>query len=238
MRAASAVRSCGTNCIPLLLSYLGQRDNRLLDYSREAWSKLTGATVNRDPLFLRAEAVLGFEALGEVAKTADPMLREMMLNDALAYDSARALGAIKNTNTMTFFLNCLSNARPEQRKAGAAGLGSLGSLAQPSVPAMVALTFVEKNEGVRASIVDALGRIGGEAVVPSLLERFQNDESLTVRICATAALRHFPAQTDLIERVLRSPSNDEGGRLNSIVSWTLKSLYEAQSTNENSIILQ
>jgi len=232
-RAKEAIRAVGTNAIPLLVKYLSRRDNSLTDVLTRKWEKLTKKPSSPEPIFLRSQAVAGFDALGSFGRSAFPELKKLMIDKELAYDAARALGAIGDQEAVPLLVDYLERSEPEMRAAGTAGLGSMGALARPTVPKLLRLIKEDKNDFVRANAADALGAIGPpDLVIPVLLERLEKDESINVRVSAVSALGCFPERASQLENTLQEAEQDKSERIRAGARLALRRLREAASAGK------
>jgi len=233
-RAREAIRAVGTNAIPLLVKYLSRRDNSLTEVLTRKWEKLTKKPTSPEPIFLRSQAVAGFDALGSFGRSAFPELKKLMIDKELAYDAARALGAIRDKEAVPLLVDYLDRSEPEMRAAGTAGLGSMGAMARPTVPKLLRLIKEDKNDFVRANAADALGAIGPpDIVIPVLLERLEKDESVTVRVSVVCALGCFPERASELENILQEAERDKSERIRAGARFALRRLREPASAWKN-----
>ncbi len=175
-----AVRHMGTNCIPILLRMIRQKDSPtklwLVAFARK--HRLLTKRIHFVPASVRnVEASRAFIALGDTAKDAVPALVKM-------YDD---------------------NISAESRCAIEDALAWIGPAAKPAIPLLVKAT-TNANPRVRASALWALGEVHAEPelCVPCLIQAL-NDSDDWARLSAAHALGMFgtdaksavPALTDL-----------------------------------------
>lgn len=234
LRAREAVSSIGTNAIPLFLEYLSKRDNRFMNLWQRTLEKLGKRSPLPEPLTLRNLAVAGFGALGPHGRSAVPEIQKLMMDRHLAYDAARALGAMKAEEAIPRLVDYLDRSEPEMRSAGAAGLGSMGLRARSAVPKLVQLISRDKSDSVRANAVDALAAIGPpDTSIPVLLDRLEMDESPEVRFCAVYGLGCFPGRADLLERILKTAQQDKSERVRIGAGIALQHLQAGESVRKD-----
>lgn len=230
LEAESAVRAIGTNAIPLLLSYLSERENFPLQAVRrrvEVWLRVSP---REEPIFLHIKAIAGFRALGTEGRPATAALARLMSRGELAYDSARALGALGDPALLQNFRELLLSQDPRLRSAGAAGLGEEASAARPFVSSLARLAIADTEEQVRASAVEALARIGpASRVVPIIVNRLQNDTSPTVQCCAASGLGFFPESSNLFQGALEEACRNHSPKVRAGAAFALRRLQQASA---------
>ncbi len=181
--ADDAVRHMGTNCIPILLRMIRQKD-----FPAKLWlvafAQKHGLAkrIHFVPASVRnLEASRAFIALGDTAKDAVPALAKM----------------------------CEENISAESRCAIEDALAWIGPAAKPAIPLLVRAT-TNANPRVRAGALWALGEIHAEPelCVPCLIQAL-NDSDDWARLSAAHALGKFgpdaksavPALTELTNAV-------------------------------------
>lgn len=221
-RARAAVRAIGTNATPLLVRYLATREGTVAQILKSKWQSWTRRTASPDADLLRTRAVLGFRALGSLGHEASPRLRVLMANKDLAYDCARALGAMNAPGAFPALVARLDSTAPEGRSSGAAGLGEMGPAAAEAVPRLCKLLSGDKDETVRASAADAIGSIGpAEVALPALIEALEKDSAEGVRICAVCALARFPADANALAAIRQASANDTSAKVAGVAAMAL-----------------
>ena len=228
-KAQQAIRAIGTNAVPLLLKYLSKRDNRRVEAIKIWWCNFTKKPVAPAAIFLRNDAVAGFRALGPLGHGAIPQLQKIMTDEELAYDAARALGAMNAPGSYPLFCDYLNSPEPGKRSAAAAGLGEMGVAARDCVPKLRLVLKADREEAVRGDAVGALVRIGPEdAVLPNLIEALENDKSELVRICAVIGFRQFQDSQVALEALRRVGLNDNSQKVRRLAAYTLGKAAETR----------
>jgi HEAT repeat protein len=183
-RAALAVRSIGTNALPLLTKWVASDD--------------------LDEQFL---AKNGFQILGTTAHPAVQPLGKMLVstNDLISLTAAQCLGYI-GTPALPELLAGLTNRQFKVGTAAALAIVELGTNASPAVPILIR-QLQHPNHFYRERAADALGKLGIEpkTVVPALTALLK-DESQAARYLSIRGLEGFdssarpavPALTELL----------------------------------------
>jgi HEAT repeat protein len=226
-QAVVAVRSLGTNAIPLLLSYLSRTDNddKLMRYLKQQWVKRFGGAGPDEPVFFRARAVAGFEALGTIGKPAIPVLKHLIESNDTAVDAARALGAIRTPDVLSNLVEYLESLDSITRTAGVAGLGLMREEARRSLPKLAKMVVNDPSDSVRTYAAESLGAIGpADAVVPILLERLENDPSPKVRSCSGFVLTSLPVQPGEVAWLERTSELHKSEDVRALATWILSKL--------------
>lgn len=193
-----AVRQMGTNCLPLLLQWLGAKPRGWTNQFRVRLPVMDGRLVE----VRRAQAIQAFEALGEDAWPAVPALLEIYqqnLATAQGLGAARALSSIgpSATNAVPFLFRAGMNADPAVRVVAVGTLSQIHSAAHDAVPFLIGCLNDQDRE-VRHMAAFALGTYGKQAAaaIPALLEKL-NDPYEQVRGNAISALVHAHAPAAL-----------------------------------------
>jgi len=107
-------------------------------------------------------------------------------NDSrLCLYAAKALGQIGDVFGLEYLIRLLTDKDDQVRLEATDALGTLGVAA---VPYLARIATMDTNKTVRLGLVDALANIGGEDVVPVLIDRFENDSERDVRLAALVGL--------------------------------------------------
>jgi hypothetical protein len=88
-------------------------------------------------------------------------------------------------------------------------LGNIGPPAAPAVPLLVEMMSLEKTDLTRADAAEALGKIGDEEGLSSLVRALKTDESDHVRHAAAYAIAKFGERARLAVPTLVESLNDE-----------------------------
>jgi HEAT repeat protein len=199
-QANEAVRSAGTNAIPILLRMLRTKDSpdsplklKLMALAeRQPWIKL-------QPLVPAAErnrqGAMGLQALGASARPAVPaviQIYEASVSPSSERWSSYALGAIGPAakEAVPTLLRAATNANPQSRQNSLIALAAMHC--EPSV-VVAALTnaFADQNADVRLWACNRFGLLGDEAAAArwsarTALEPLLQDPDARVRREATA----------------------------------------------------
>ena len=171
-----AVHEMGTNCLPLLVDWLGAKG--------PAWTNRLGLRLFMfDPgrtELRRAQAAKAFAALGEEAWPAVPMLVELYQrnpSNAPGHAAVRALSEIGSsaTNAVPFLLLGATNADPGVRVAAVGALSQIRYDPKQVVPALISC-LKDPDKEVRDFAAFALACYGKEAgpAIPALLEALKD----------------------------------------------------------------
>jgi hypothetical protein len=175
--ADDAVRHIGTNCIPVLLKMLSQKDSALKLRVFEWVRKQRLIKIHFVPAAVRnREASMAFIVLGDGAKGAVPALVKMLnenispesqsaIEDALAWIGPAAEPAV------TSLLRGATNSVPRVRASALWALGEIHAEQAFCIPALLH-ALKDSDDWVRLSAAHALGMFGADAhsAVPSLKE--------------------------------------------------------------------
>ena len=158
-----AFQHIGTNALPVLIEMLRTKDSKVKLWLRNLYYKqslvhhhFTLAEEDRIP------AVLGFSELGSLANPAVPALIDLLADQEISEDAARALAAI-GSEAVEPLISAVTNRNQTIRLGAMAALGGIGSDARQAVPA---LSRCLREEGaVRSAAAKALKKIDPEAPV-------------------------------------------------------------------------
>jgi HEAT repeat protein len=171
-----AVRQMGTNCLPLLLRWLGARPRGWTNQLALPLSLVDGRVVE----VRRAQATRAFEALGEEAWPAVPALIEIYqqnLSTAPGRAAARALTTTgpSATNAVPFLLRWATNADPAVRVVAVGTLSQIHSAPEQVVPVLIG-ALDDPDQEVRNMAAFALVRYRKEAkpAIPALLGKLKD----------------------------------------------------------------
>jgi HEAT repeat protein len=105
----------------------------------------------------RISAFLGFSELGPLAKPAVPALIDLLADEEITQDAARALAAI-GSEAVAPLISALTNRNQRIRLGAMAALGGMGSDARPAVPAL-SLCLRDEQDAVRRAAAEALKKV-------------------------------------------------------------------------------
>ena len=176
--ALDAVKQIGTNALPTLLQRL-----QFVDAGDPAATRLK-----------RAQARLGFEALGAQAKPAIPRLINLIRDETFfrgadtALAAAAALRAV-GSDAIPALSNSLYRGAPSERYGAALALSYFPASSSLVAPPLIA-ALKDNDNRVRARAADSLGAIPGqdEKIIPALIATL-SDSSSVVRLAAAGSLR-------------------------------------------------
>ena len=155
--AATAIRSIGTNAIPLLLKYLSVNNSALRKQIVQFAEKQEVFKVNIPSANAYHEAAIGgFHALGVLGKPAIPSL-VALLNDTNSGPSAVRCLCFIGEDAVGVLIQGLNNTNSEVRRVCASGLGEVGTNRPAALPALLA-TLNDPDPGVRYVAIWAAGR--------------------------------------------------------------------------------
>jgi HEAT repeat protein len=206
-QANEAVRSAGTNAIPILLRMLRAKDSPLK-------LKLAALAQRQHLIKLQApvpaeernrQAAMGLQALGNSAASAVPaaiQIYEARLSPSSERWSSYALGAIGPTakQAIPALLRGATNANPQSRQNSLIALASIHT--EPAlVVAALTNAFRDQNADVRLWACDRFGLLGDEASAArwsarAALEPLLRDPDPRVRGEAAAVLRKIDSHAE------------------------------------------
>lgn len=195
---ATAIRSIGTNAIPLLLKYLSVKDSVLRNQLVELGEKhdvfkfnIPGANDYHE------KAIGGFYALGSIGRPAIPLLAGLLNDTNAGPSAARSLGLI-GEDAVEALIPGLTNSNPEVRQACVAGLGDVGTNHPPALSALLS-TLNDPDPRVRFSTIWAVGRFDRhpKEVVAALAKQLdttdQREVAIIARVIAQFGTNALPA---------------------------------------------
>jgi len=164
-----AFQHIGTNALPVLIKMLRTKDSKVKLWLRNLYDKqslvhhhFTLAEEDRIP------AVLGFSELGSRAKPAVPALIDLLADEEISEDAARALAAI-GSEAVEPLVSALMNRNQKIRLGAIAALGGVGSNARQAVPALFRCLGDEQST-IRLAAAEALKKINPEPSVKGRTE--------------------------------------------------------------------
>ncbi len=201
--AEEAIRTIGTNALPILLQRLSYKNSRLKQKSAEVIEKILHLKLEiRTEFSERLHARLGFRALGPMARPAIPQLTEMLGDPGTSPDAASCLAAI-GPEVVPLLTNVLNN--PDARIRGGAA-SALADFRGDKLPANVALALLpllkkltdDPDANVRSDATSSLAAIGcssnvieqSESIITHLIAK-ANDPAGSVRYSAVTGLSWF-----------------------------------------------
>jgi hypothetical protein len=158
-----AFQHMGTNALPVLIKMLRTKDSKvklwLMDlYYKQSLVHHHFNVAEAD----RTSAFLGFSELGPLAKPAVPALIDLLADEEISEDAARALAAI-GSEAVEPLISSLTTRNLKIRLGAIAALGGMGSNARQAVPV---LSRCLREEGaVRSAAAKALKKIDPEAPI-------------------------------------------------------------------------
>lgn len=207
-KAAAAIRSIGTNSLPVLINWVESNDS--------------------DEQFL---AKNGFQILGTAAQPAVQPLGKMLVstNQVISLIAGECLGHI-GAPALPELLAGLTNRQFRVGTAAALAIVELGTNASPAIPILLR-HLQHPNHFYRERAADALGNLGiePETVIPALA-RLLKDDSKAARYLALRGLENFesrarpavPTITDLLADPEESIRETATNVLRKIAPETLK----------------
>ncbi len=209
---ATAIRSIGTNAIPLLLKYLSVKDSALRKQIVQFAEKQEVFKLNIPSANAYHEAAIGgFHALGVLGKPAVPSLVTLM-NDTNSGPSAMRCLCCIGEDAVGVLIQGLSSTNSEVRAACASGLGEVGTNRPAALPALIAL-LSDPDSQVRFSTIFAIGRFrhNHREVVSSLAERMgtldQREVGFISRVLAQFGSNALPALPKLEQTLSEGKSS-------------------------------
>ena len=164
-----AFQHIGTNALPVLIKMLRTKDSKVKLWLSNLYYKqsfvhhhFTLAEEDRIP------AVLGFSELGSRAKPAVPALIDLLADEEISEDAARALAAI-GSEAVEPLISALTNRNPKIRLGAIAALGGLGSKARQAVAAL-SRCLGDEQSTIRLAAAEALKKINPEPLVKGRTE--------------------------------------------------------------------
>ncbi len=199
---ATAIRSIGTNAIPMLLKYLSVKDSVLRNQLVELGEKHDLFKVNIPGADdYHEKAIGGFYALGSIGRPAIPSLAGLLNHTNAGPSAARSLGLI-GEDAVEALISGLTNSNPEVRQACVAGLGDVGTNHPPALSALLS-TLNDHDSRVRFSAIWAVGRFKRhpKEVVTALARLLdttdQREVTITARIISQFGTNALPALPEL-----------------------------------------
>jgi hypothetical protein len=217
--ADEAVRHMGTNCIPVLLRMIRQKDSPAKLWI-VAFAQKHGLPkrIHFVPASMRnVEASRAFIALGDTAKDAVPALVQMYddnisaesrsaIEDALAWIGPAAKPAI------ALLVRAATNANPRVRASALWALGEIHAKPEMCVPCLIH-ALNDSDDWARLSAAHALGMFGTDAksAVPALTEMTNVSMILNKGIVSTRLQAMLEARNalDKINPHIDGPHEDD-----------------------------
>jgi hypothetical protein len=208
--ANKAVREIGTNALPVLVKMLS---------GEKTWKQKAISTLDKQPLIkipksgldsTLPRALSAFQALGETAKPAVPLLSELLKREDTAYQGAFALAAI-GPDGVSCLVEALTNESTQVRVCAAWALGSISFTSPPVVIALVK-SLDDPHFNVRLIAARSLGQIHQQPDIGvAALARTIRDTNALVRKEAVTALGLFGENAKLavplLEMLARDPND-------------------------------
>jgi len=132
-----------------------------------------------------------FEALIALQKIRDtsagPSLVFLVrdLNEKLQIAAIDAVGLMRTTDAVPDLKRVVENGNKKPRRAA---LAALGQIADPSSRTYFERYLNDKDEGMRAAAAEGIGRVGVPADRERVLEMFQNEKKISLRLSMAFAL--------------------------------------------------
>ena len=186
-RAEEAIRSIGTNALPMLLNELRAQDH----LGWRVWHRILprkAYTVAADRIHPADRAL---RVLGPVAEAAVPALLEIAAEPECGDDRPRRALAAIGPRAVAPMISALTNSNERVRSCAALVLRSIGPSARDAAPALLR-SLRDPDARVRAHAAGGLSRIGAdpEIAIPALIERLADADGY-VRLCAAMSLGEF-----------------------------------------------
>ena len=164
-----AFHHIGTNALPVLIKMLRTKDSKvklwLMDlYYKQSLVRHHFTVAEAD----RTSAFLGFSELGPLAKPAVPALIDLLADEEISEDAARALAAI-GSEAVEPLISALTNRNQKIRLGAIAALGGVGSNAPQAMPAL-SRCLGDEQSTIQLAAAAALKKINHEPLVKGRTE--------------------------------------------------------------------
>jgi HEAT repeat protein len=208
--AATGIRQLGTNCIPVLLTLLQQREHPLTTKTKWLIERYGPDWVRfSDPGEQRVRGMYGFVVLGPLARSATPALSNLVQQPDIAWQVAWALGALGEGGVEALVLT-LTNSHKRVRLASICALGHW----RTNTVAANALTRLleDKDYEIRAATAEAVGHLDEAApvVVPALVKGMADTNADFRSRCAWSLGWIGPQAREAVPALLAAPTNNDG----------------------------
>lgn len=196
------IKAIGTKALPHFLSWLQAHDSSLKIKFMELFEEqsMFDFSFHSEDEYHMA-ALVGFEALGPIAKPAVPQLTKLLESPGVAERAAQALSFIGGEGD-EILIRSLTNNNPVTRNAVALGL--IQSNRKPGLPASMMMSCLRDSQpNVRAFAAECIATTPGDPgirsdiAVPILLQELQSTNSWN-GMAAVAALGKFPDHQEII----------------------------------------
>jgi HEAT repeat protein len=208
-RAEEAIRSIGTNALPMLLNELRSQDH----LGWRVWHRILprkAYTVAADRIHPADRAL---RVLGPEAEAALPALLQIAADPRCGDDRPRRALAAIGPRAVTPMICALTNSNERVRSCAALVLTSTGPSGRDAAPALLR-SLTDSDARVRAHAAGALSRIEADPkiVVPALTERLSDTDSY-VRFCAVMSLGEFGERATSAVPALRRLESDQSPKV-------------------------
>ena len=174
----------------------------------------------------QAQAILGFEALGDVGRPALPSLMKLLEIERTSLPAARSLAAI-GPAAVPILTNGLASQTVFIRNSSARALGRLRTDGRLAVPALVGV-LNDEDDDLRYFATRALGSLATEPgqSVPALVDRLA-DSNVEVRKIAARSLGQFHGKASGAVPALRRTLNNDEEAVKLTAAFALREIYPA-----------
>jgi HEAT repeat protein/glycerophosphoryl diester phosphodiesterase len=171
---------------------------------------------------LKREIILALKRIAD--KQAVPVLNEILLNDKdpyVRYDAARALGDIKDTDSIYTLITTLKYDRNWMVKQGCAGaLGKIGNKkAVSSLKVLLATDAGKEASRARDMAAWALAKIGEGAAIKALVSSLGDNEESTRRRAGWALIKIGNPAVPYLSSALRDNNKSVRERSAMVLGW-------------------
>jgi len=232
----AAVRSAGTNALPLLLEMMESRDSRLKRIAIRFLPKgFTGRLALTAAETRRARALAGFRALGPSASVALPALVRIQGRENYAYVMSAIAGV--GPESVVPLANDLTNAVKEIRRQAAYELGVVRPTGACSAIAIAALSkgLDDRDVDVRHTAPMSIGQIADspEVAVPALVSALEREPDDRVKIALAFAVGRYGGRAAAAVPVLTRVSLEGSPEVRSKAASSLRRIVSEDKDRRN-----
>lgn len=182
--AVDAVRSIGSNALPMLLELIQARDSRAKERLLDLLEKQSVVKFRVTPASVKQRrATLAFCGLGPMALPALPKLKKLLADEHTALPAAIAIAQV-GPEGLSVLTNALAGTNPLVRHACSYGLCNIPTNGAAVIPTLIA-SLKDRDAVVQCKAAEALGLIRDNPTIaiPALL-----DLLLTTNDCHLSAV--------------------------------------------------